>query len=161
MRRAVTELIPYHEFGALTLTRFLGGHPALAAQVTALEDWEYMGHMWVGEGAGAFTDFLRLASRPGELGAMTLDFPSLPRPFSEDILDALRLPVRPGMSQNDITLLLGEPERRQRFVADRESLEFTIGQRWPYHVDCTVHEAEGLIYLAVIRKDILERCSSD
>jgi len=57
----------------------------------------------------------------------------------------------------EIDAHLGPPERQHVFVADRVTFDYTAGRTWPYHVDCTVHDRAGLIYLRLARKDVLKQ----
>ncbi|MER7335666.1 MULTISPECIES: hypothetical protein [unclassified Micromonospora] len=65
------------------------------------------------------------------------------------MIDALRLPLRAGQHQQEITSVFGEPTGTQRFVRDRVTLIFRIGAAEPYELSCTVHEEQGLIYLTM------------
>ncbi|TDC76622.1 hypothetical protein E1193_23570 [Micromonospora sp. KC606] len=63
--------------------------------------------------------------------------------------DALRLPLRVGLDQQEITGVFGEPTGTERFVRDRVTLVFRIGAAESYELSCTVHEEHGLIYLTM------------
>ena len=59
-------------------------------------------------------------------------------------------------------LLLGDDavavqDETHQFVADRRSHDFTIGSAQPYVVGCTVQDSQGLIYVTVIRPDLISR----
>ncbi len=114
-----------------------------------------MGGTWVGEGMGAFTEFLRPEQQPDELGAISLDLKELPPGFQDIILSRLGFPVRRGASRAEIESLLGEALRLDRFVEDRISLEFSVGRQWRYRIGCTVLHEAGLCYVSVIREDML------
>lgn len=146
-------LVSYPEFAALRLVDFACSQPAVA--VHEVTDWIFMGRRWVGEGIGAFTDFLRPEERPQELGAITLELVCLPRPIQESIFAKLRLPIRIHATESTLIGQFGQPRHIQRFVDDRRTLEFDVGRRWPYLVSCTVQEEHGLIYVAVVRQDML------
>lgn len=154
------ELLPYAAFRELRLAQFLAAQPALREQVAQMEGgWKYLGGTWLGEGLG-FTDFLRLEDMPSELGCISLDLADLPDEVSHAILGRLGLPLRPSMQSTEIEAHLGPPERAHRFVADRESFDYTVGRVCPYRVSCTVHNTDGLIYVVVARKDVLARCGA-
>ena len=144
------ELIPYREFAELRLCHF---YPD-TAKIVGLEDWEFMGGIWVGE-AIAFTDFLRPDHREEELGAIDIYFAELPAGVGQAILDAIHLPLQQGMSFDQMIQILGTPADTLIFAEDRKSYDYTLGSQFPYHISCTIHESDGLIYLSVIRKDML------
>ena len=61
------------------------------------------------------------------------------------------------MTIEQVCAVLGEPEKIHEFTEDRKTYDFTVGSVFPYHVSATVHEGNGLIYVTVIRKDVLAR----
>ncbi len=144
------ELIAYEEFARLRLTQFYPN----ALQLAGLENWEFMGGMWVGEADG-FTEFLRPEDRPDELGSIEIDLSALPEHIGTAILEKIQLPLRRGMAFEQVTQQLGTPEITDVFIVDRKSYEFTVGSAFRYYVSCTIHESEGLIHVTVIRKDLL------
>jgi hypothetical protein len=155
-----TELLAYAEFAKLRLAQFLRRDPVLLSEVASRQGWEFMGGTWIGEGLG-FTEFLRLERMPHELGCVSVDLASLPNAIGEAILNRLGLPLRHGMVGTEVDAQMGAPERQHAFVADRESFDYTVGRAWPYHVGCTVHDRDGLIYLVMARKDVLALCEPD
>lgn len=149
------ELIPYQQFAKLRMKQFV---PA-DAEVSEGDGHEWMGGFWIHEGIG-FTGIARHEDTPDEAGGLALDFRELPESAISAIFDAIRLPLRPGMSFEAVRSVIGEPEETHVFVADRKTYDFTVGSHQPYHVSATVHDADGLIYVAVIRKDVLSKCDA-
>jgi hypothetical protein len=91
---------------------------------------------------------------------LEVDFRDLAETDVLAIFDAIHLPLQPRMTMDEVRLVLGEPEQTHVFVADRKSNDFTVGSRYPYLVSATIHETDGLIHVAVIRKDVLSRCDA-
>lgn len=144
------ELIPYDEFARLRLAQF---YPE-TAELAPLENWEFMGGVWVGEADG-FTEFLRPEDRPEELGSIEIDLSAIQEEIGTAILDKIHLPLSHGMAFEEVTHHLGHPKVTNVFVADRKSYDFIVGSDFPYHVSCTIHESDGLIHVTVIRRDLL------
>ena len=117
-----------------------------ADDVVDLDGWEFMGRLWVGEAIG-FSEWLRPADDPARLGSLALDLCDLPPDLSARVLDRLHLPLSRGMDLARIRGRLGDPVGTQRFVSDRCSFKFSIDG---YSISCTVHDADGLIYVVVM-----------
>jgi len=150
------ELIPYKQFGKLRLKQF-----APPAEILEAPDCEceWMGGYWKSESiAQTQTHMERHEDTPKETGGLEVDFSDTPESAALAILDAIRLPLRHGMTLREVRSVLGVPETVDVFVADRKSYNFTIGTQYPYRVSATVHETDGLIFVTVIRKDVLRRC---
>lgn len=141
-------MISYKDFGSLRLADFYTPED----DIEELEDWEFQDRLWVGESVG-FTEWLRLKKSPRILRSMALDLPELPDDFITKVLGRIELPLRPGMTLAEITAILGEPTDSQKYVADRQSYDFTVGDSDKYNVNCTVHQERGLIYLVVMTQN--------
>jgi len=137
-------MISHDAFAALRLGPFRSD-----AEVEELEDWEYEGRIWVGESIG-FSEWLCLEQTPDRLGSITLDFNEFPEEAAPRVLEALELPLRPGMTFEEIKEILGEPARTLRFGSSRLTYEFNTPAPEPYQISCTVHNENGLIYLGVM-----------
>jgi len=150
------ELIPYEDFSRLRMKQFV---PA-EIEVSDDDGYEWMGGFWIHEGIG-FTGVARHEDTPDEAGGLAVAFRELPeRSATLAIFDAIRLPLRLGMTLEEVRSVLGEPEHTNVFVADRKSYDFTVGSQFPYYVSATVHDTDGLIYVVVIRKDVLSKCDA-
>jgi hypothetical protein len=149
------ELIPYEQFGRLRLKQFVPPD----AEIIEDEGYEWMGGFWINEGIG-FTSMSRHEDTPTETGGLEVDFSELPEGAASAIFGAIHLPFRRGMTLEEVHSILGESEHTHVFVADRKTYDFTVGSRYPYYVSVTVHETDGLIYVAVIRKDVLSKCDA-
>jgi hypothetical protein len=120
------ELIPYDEFARLRLAHF---YPD-ASELMPLENWEFMGGVWVGKADG-FTEFLRPEDRPDELGSIEIDLSEIQEDIGTAILDKIHLPLRRGMPFEQVAWHLGPPEGTKVFVLDRKSHDFTVGSNFP------------------------------
>jgi hypothetical protein len=65
------------------------------------------------------------------------------------MLTIIDLPVRRGMTSDELRSTLGEPREVQTFVSDRLTYEFDYGAPGEYNVSCTVLNDGGLVYLVV------------
>lgn len=146
------ELISYEQFAKLRLRDFVPD-PAAVGETT---DWEWMDSFWLNEGIG-FTSFSRHVTTPHDTGGLEISFPELPPDASQHLLSSIGLPLHPGMSNDDVLSTFGEPMTTHQFVPDRRSYDFAVGSTQPYLVSCTVQDTDGLIYLSVVRPDLISR----
>jgi len=150
------ELITYHQFAKLRLKQFVGNN----VEVSESNGWEWMGGYWINEGVYGFTSFSREEDTPDETGGLEIDFDGLPEGSARAILDAINLPLRSGMKLEEVYSILGEPNEKDtlgKYVHDRQTDRFTVGSAQPYYVSSTVHHENGLIYVAVVRGDVLSK----
>jgi hypothetical protein len=138
------ELISHEEFGRLRLVDF-------SREATEIEDWEYLDRLWIGEAIG-FSEWLRPVEKPDVLGALSLDLSDLPDEMSQKIFAVLRLPLSRGMNYSQVVSVLGEPTHSQQFTSGQTTYEFQCGNQWPYEIDCTVQNEDGLSYVTVVAK---------
>jgi hypothetical protein len=117
-----------------------------ASDVVELDDWEFMGRVWLGEAIG-FSEWLRPVDDPEQLGSLALDLCDLPPELIEHVLGRLQLPLSRGMDLAQIRGHLGNPVGTQKFASDRRSFDFKCDG---YLIGCTVHDADGLIYIVVM-----------
>jgi len=125
-------------------------------EVVEGDGFEWMGGLWISEGVG-FTHVSRHRETPDEAGGLEVFFSELPESTSRAILDAIHLPLRPGLTLQEVQSILGQPGKTFTFVPDRKTYDFTVGSKHPYHVSATIHNSEGLIGVSVIRKDVLSK----
>ena len=144
-------MISHHDFGELRLSQF-----APTSEIVALANWQFMERTWVGEAIG-FSEWLRPQSSPNLLQSLALDLAVLPESISTAVFSRLGLPLRRGMSIEQITASLGEPVATQRFVADRASHEFYLEHSEAYNISCTVLSAMGLTYVVVSVPSIAQK----
>ena len=142
--------ISHADFSRLRLSTFVGEE-----NVDLLQDWEYLDHVWVGEAVG-FSEWLCLESRPDELGSLAIDFIDLDAPVIRDIMSVLRLPLRAGMDAGELSTLFGEPQKRQTFKADRETLTYRVGGREAFTLSCTVKHEGGLVYCTLLSHEFID-----
>lgn len=146
------ELISYNEFSRLRLRDFC--RDKIAESDTP--DWEWMGGQWYCDSVG-FTWFGCLHDTPKETGGLEVDLGDLPERVWLRILDSLHLPLRAGMTFDMIASILGQPFEIGTFVENRKTYEFRVGSAYPYIVSCTVLDDGGLVFVSVIRQDVLSR----
>jgi len=146
------ELISYNEFGRLRLREFCGDEVAESEYA----DCEWMGSHWYSDGIG-FTWFGRLHDMPQETGGLEVALLDIPEPVWSRIFASLHLPLRAGMTLDAITGILGAPFETRTFVEDRKTYRFKVGSKHPYRISCTVHDDDGLIFVSVIREDVLSK----
>jgi hypothetical protein len=137
-------VISYEHFGRLRLGGFLP-----SKQIRQLRDWEFQGRVWVGEAAG-FSEWLCLSEDPEVLRSLAIDFESFPVRAAARVIKRLGLPLRKGMTLEELKALLGPIDKTLRFVPDRKTYEFRTTGSEPYSVSCTVLEDGGLTYLGVL-----------
>jgi hypothetical protein len=137
-------MIPYDDFGSFRLGRFLPDD-----EVAPLEDWEFQGHLWIGEALG-FSEWLRLESDSGVLRSLAIDFLDFPAPAAVAVLRALQLPILAGMSLQDLDGLFGSRVAEHRFVADRVTCDYFTPEPYRYRISCTVLNPGGLSYVVVM-----------
>jgi hypothetical protein len=145
-------LISYEQFAKLRLRDFV---PA-GVPIEDTSGWEWEGSIWHNEGIG-FTSFSRHISTPDETGGLEISFPELPSECIQRLFMAVGLPLRPGMSTADVQSVLGKPSKTYQFVPDRRTCEFIVGSAHSYIVGCTIDDLEGLIYVTVVRPDLVSR----
>lgn len=145
------ELISYEQFGRLRLRDFLPP----GTDIEENTGWEWMGTDWFNEGIG-FTSFSRHVNTPDQTGGLEINFEELPAENIEHLLNAIGLPLEPGMTAQEVLSALGEPRHTRGRASDRKNFEFHLGSAHPYEVSCTVmNDQEGLIYVSVVRQDLI------
>lgn len=144
MWRTRRPMITHTRFGKLRLANFRSD-----AELAALDNWEFMDRLWVGEAIG-FSEWLRLADEPEVLRSLAIDFGEFPELAARAVLQAIGLPVRAGMRLGELTELLGGPVEIQRFVKDRVTYDFEVAGPPRYNVSCTLRRVGGLTYLVVM-----------
>jgi hypothetical protein len=137
-------VIDYADFRRLRLAEFLA-----PTEVVPLHDWEFEERLWVGEAHG-FSEWLRSASTPDELGSIALDFSTFPRGAAREVLSRLVLPIDPGMTIEELESILGPSRSSQRFTPDRVTYVFVTTGAEPFRISCTVLNEGGLTYLGVM-----------
>ena len=90
------EIVSHEDLGRLRFGQFLPGD-----EIRTLSNWEYMDEIWVAEAFG-FTELLRPARRPDVVRSAALDLAALPDDAQDALWAALQLPLRRGMSLDDL-----------------------------------------------------------
>ncbi|AVT36639.1 hypothetical protein [Plantactinospora sp. BB1] len=81
--------------------------------------------------------------------SVAIDLVALPESTLQSMTGALRLPLRAGLDQREVTAVFGEPTETQRFAPNRVTLVFDIHAVDPYELSCTVHQERGLVYFTI------------
>jgi hypothetical protein len=136
-------MISHSQFGKLRLSQF---RPR--SEIVSLANWEYMDAVWIGEAVG-FSEWLRLENDPNVLRSLTIDFSEFPDDATNAVLSAIDLPVRAGMSLEQLRSVLGEPVESLR-LDDRVSYDFAVEKPHRYCIGCTILASGGLTYLGVM-----------
>jgi len=139
-------MISHARFGKLRLGQFRPD-----AKIAELDNWEFMDHVWVGEAVG-FSEWLWLEDKPDTLRSLAIDFSEFPEQAAAEVLRTIDLPVRAGMTVEELRELWGEPAKELRFVRvkDRVTYQFVLPGPPRYDVSCTVLNEGGLTYLVVM-----------
>jgi len=146
------ELISYNEFGRLRLREFCGDE----VEESGFPDWEWMDGHWFRENIG-FTWFGRLSDMPDETGSLEIYHCELTDDVLARIFALLGLPLSMGLQFDAVVRLLDQPIAVSSFVDDRKTYEFKLGSQQPYQVSCTIQNEEGLIFVSMIREDVLAK----
>src|SRR6266404_2487943 len=139
-------MISHARFGKLRLGQFRPD-----AKIAELDNWEFMDHVWVGEAVG-FSEWLWLEDKPDTLRSLAIDFSEFPEQAAAEVLRTIDLPVRAGMTVEELRELWGEPAKELRFVRvkDRVTYQFVLPGPPRYDVSCTVLNEGRLTYLVVM-----------
>lgn len=137
-------LIPHDQFGRLRLIQFLSD-----VDLAELENWEFENQLWIGEAHG-FSEWLRLEDDPEVLRSLAIDFAELPAHAAKSVLRTIDLPMRRGMSLEDLDRLFGPRIAEYSFVEDRLTCVYLTPEPNRYRISCTVLNDGGLSYLVVM-----------
>ena len=143
------ELINYNEFAKLRLHQFEPSAERWEACEDDSADLEFMDSLWFDQDSVPSVEFLRHQDEPDRVGAICLNLNCEPPELATRILAAIRLPLRRGMSLEELTKLLGP---------SHESVggyDFMCGVTDPYLVRCGLHPDGRLNIVEIIRKDLL------
>lgn len=144
-------LIPHDQFGRLRLIQFLSD-----VDLAELENWEFMDHLWLGEAHG-FSEWLRLEDDPEVLRSLAIDFAKFPEHAAKSVLRTIDLPVRRGMSLEDLDRLFGPRIAEYSLADDRLTCDYLTPKPNHYRISCTVLNDGGLSYLVVVIPPIGDR----
>jgi hypothetical protein len=111
------------------------------------------GGTWRYEGIG-FTWFGQLEGTPEETGGAELYFEELDSESSSRILKAIGLPLVAGIRAEQLNSIFGPNFQTVRFVDDRVTHVFRLGEPDVYEVSCTVSHEQGLVHVSIIRNDL-------
>lgn len=143
------KLISYEAFSQLRLATFLPPD----AQITSQDGFEWMGGTWRYEGIG-FTWIGQLEGAPEGAGGAEIHFKELDEAATSSILSAIGLPLTPGISAEQVNAIFGPAFQTIRFVNDRVTYVFRVGEPDVYEVSCTISDGQGLVHVSIIRNDL-------
>lgn len=102
----------------------------------------------------AFTYFAWRSDESRMTADVALDFrEECPPEIGQRILDAIKLPLRRGMSLAAAQRLLGQPEYLDLSADGQGVVRFVCGEKCPYFVACDFIKDEGLTGIVVFRRD--------
>ena len=140
------KLISYADFGKLRLSHWFPNEEFLEDQ----DSWYGL----INEGVRGI-HFMRSLAQPNETFHIHIDLLDCPFEVRDQILEIIRLPVKPGSSFEVVTELLGGPQnyrhiRRRHFA----TCEFKTEGPESYKIGCVITDSEGLTSLWIQRLDI-------
>ena len=147
-------LIPYEKFTRLRLRQF---EPS-ASNEEESACFEFMDSLWHEESIRG-AEFLRHERDPNRLGGICLDFRYMSPALPTSILAAIQLPLRPGMSVEDVVSLLGDPADTEDGGPGCVVHDFKCGAEDRYHVRC--YFTDGLHGVDIMRFDLLQEHDHD
>lgn len=99
--------------------------------------------------------FTRSMDHPSETFAINIDLFDFIEDLRFEVLGIIGLPLKPGMSPDEVKRLLGEPESSDRSRRRHtSSYEFRTSSPEPYLIACYFEDEKGLCSLQVTRLDI-------
>ena len=101
-----------------------------------------------------FTYFAWLPSEPLQTAEISLDFRNdCPASIGEGILQTIGLPLKCGMSLEEVEGALGAPEHTELYDESGETMYYTIGDDESYKIVCNLTTDKGLISVLIYRAD--------
>ena len=143
------ELIPYNQFERLRLRDFLEPNARPNIEESGFECAIGL----AGYEGFPSTYFAWPSRRPRSIGQISVGFDGvdISTRSAIDIIRAINLPLTPGQVYGDVIGVLGQPVSSFR-VDDRETVEFLVGEKWPYKVLCFIVVQTGLVAVTVFQK---------
>jgi hypothetical protein len=137
------ELIDYKNFIRLKLEDFISEKKALRL-VTA---FEFLEDFWTGYCIG-FTQWLQLEDNEN-IKSISLDLNSLSEKSINQIIHAIGLKLKKGMTENDVLEYLGQPNKVKKYTEDRITYEYLVGIKDQYYLSVTISNERGLNYIVI------------
>jgi hypothetical protein len=109
-------MIAHEEFGRLRLSEFVP-----KKQIHPVTHFEFLDRLWLGETVG-FSEWLRPQDRQDVLESLSLDMSDLAADVVERVLARIRLPIRKGMTLDELVSLFGAPHETLVFADDRNQI---------------------------------------
>lgn len=119
-------------------------------EIDQLENYEYLGLIWVGEGCYGFSDCIQLETEPQTTRCIHLDLREMPSEITRAILDFINLPLRGGMTKQEMDALLGKPQKVIEFMPGRNKYYYRPFAEDNYEVGGTILCDVGLFFITII-----------
>jgi hypothetical protein len=152
----LSELISYESFGQLKFLKFFPKTESYYIDKVGMQS--LIGPSTF-EGYGPSAGFFSKPKLGGITCGLGLDFnQGIPEEDAHRLLDQIGLPVRKGMSAEQLRKLLGRSQ--ELGVPERTGynwFRWVIGTQWPYYVDCPCSKDTGLFGINVFRKDLVDK----
>ena len=151
------ELIAYRQFAKLRLEGFF--------PVSRIQKVGPSVECALGLGGGqsvGFTAVFWPDASPEIVGELQLDMrpDECPLGIAKQIIQAVKLPIGPGDSEQQVQRLLGAPEYTEPFYGKERFCRFLVGVKHPYFVGCHIHKTAGLNGLMVVREDFWPKAAA-
>jgi hypothetical protein len=150
--------IPYKEFGELRFLDFFSRTDQYSIDEDGCVEIPGLG-LACSEGS-IFTYFARCTNSE-ETAVIDLDFDHDCQELQGNaLLKYLGLPIQKGMDYPEIKRSLGIPINDFGHPSDRggaTEVQYVIGLRWRYYLNCFIRERQGLSRVHISRKDLVDR----
>ena len=137
------EIIDYKNFIRLNLDDFISDKKV----VRFVTGFEFLEEFWSGHCIG-FTEWLQLEGNEN-IKSISLDLNSLPDKSINQIIHAIGLNLKKGMTENDLVQYLGQPIKVEKYTEDRITYDYLVGVRDQYYLSVTMSNEEGLNYIVI------------
>jgi hypothetical protein len=138
-------MIGYNDFSKLRLANFLSKETC----VNNCAGYQFMGDVWTGQTVG-FTECLQLQSNARDTQSISLDLNGLDSESINKIIALLGLDIYKGMEQEQVIETFGTPLTTERFMNDRQTFIYIVGNKEQYYLSLTIHQSDGLIYVTMM-----------
>ena len=138
-------MINYENFGKLKLSEVWPENK----DIHKVSNFEFMNDIWVGETYG-FTEWLQLEKEPAITRSISIALLDTPDHVIERVLKQIGFDFEKGMTEEQITSILGKPIKIEKFVVDRHSNEYIIGTQDKYYLSLTFQQDKGLTYIVLM-----------
>ncbi len=128
-------------------TTFLRDYIPNPNDLQKLADWEFLGLVWTGEALG-WSECI-VSDDDQKYRSLSLDLEELEDATIVNILDALKLPLKKGMSLDEIVAVYGQADKTSSFIDTQINMDYVIHQPETLFISLTVSFEVGLKYMVV------------